>query len=56
MSNPGTASILQRVLAVTANSYGLPWQAGGERRPTATGERRSAGRNKASGRDKPTAR
>lgn len=59
MSNPRTASILQRVpavLAVTANSYGLPWQAGGERRPTATGERRSAGRTKASGRDKPTAR
>jgi hypothetical protein len=38
-----TVAILQRVpviLAVTANSYGLPWQAGGLRKPEAAGGRR----------------
>ena len=53
-----TASILERVpaiLAVTANSYGLNRQADGTRKPAAAGERRRAGRNKASGQDKPTA-
>lgn len=58
MSETKTASILQRVpaiLAVTANSYGLPWQSGGTRKPAAAGEpRRNAGK-KASGRDKPAA-
>jgi hypothetical protein len=58
MNETRTASILQRVpaiLAVTANSYGLPWQAGGTRRPEASGERRRQGRNKATGSDKPDA-
>jgi hypothetical protein len=58
MNDNKTESILQRVpaiLAVTANSYGLPWQAGGNRRPAAAGERRRPGQNKASGQDKPAA-
>ncbi|GAB3776835.1 hypothetical protein GCM10028796_54990 [Ramlibacter monticola] len=59
MSNPRTASILQRVpaiLAVTANSYGLPWQADGVRKPEAARERRRSERqDKASGCDKPAA-
>jgi hypothetical protein len=53
-----TASILQRVpaiLAVTANSYGLHWQADGARRPAAAGERRRNERYRASGHDKPAA-
>jgi len=58
MNDTKTASILQRVpaiLAVTANSYGLPLQADGARRPAAAGERRRTGRHKASGQDKPSA-
>jgi hypothetical protein len=58
MNDTRTASILQRVpaiLAVTANSYGLPWQPGSTRRPEACGERRRGTSNKASGSDKPTA-
>ncbi len=53
-----TASILQRVpviLAVTANSYGLPWQAADSRKPEAGRERRRNASDKASGRDKPAA-
>lgn len=45
--------MLQRVpaiLAVTANSYGLAWQAHGTRRPQAdSGRRRTAERNKGEG-------
>jgi hypothetical protein len=55
MKDTRTASILQRVpaiLAVTANSYGLNWQAGGARRPVAAGERRRTGKTNASGQDK----
>jgi hypothetical protein len=58
MSETRTASILQRapaILAVTANSYGLPWQADGARRPAAAGERRRHEQDKASGQDKPAA-
>lgn len=58
MNDTRTASILQRapaILAVTANSYGLPWQAGGARKPAAAGERRRNTRVKASGQDKPAA-
>ena len=59
MSNARTASILQRVpaiLAVTANSYGLSWQADGARKPAAARERRRDERQgKASGHDKPAA-
>ena len=58
MNDTKTASILQRVpaiLAVTANSYGLPWQADGERRPAAARERRRGEKHKASGQDKPAA-
>jgi hypothetical protein len=58
MNDTKTASILQRapaILAVTANSYGLPWQAGGTRQPEAAGERRRKARHKASGQDKPAA-
>jgi hypothetical protein len=58
MKDTRTASILQRVpaiLAVTANSYGLNWQADGSRKPAAAGERRRSARPKASGQDKPAA-
>lgn len=58
MSETRTTSILQRVpaiLAVTANSYGLSWQADGVRRPAAAGERRRNNQYKASGQDKPAA-
>jgi hypothetical protein len=52
MTETRTASILQRVpaiLAVTANSYGLVWQAGGTRKPHADGGRRRTERNKGDG-------
>jgi hypothetical protein len=52
-----TATILQRVpaiLAVTASSYGLEWQAGGTRKGQAAGERRRDGRTRAEGQDKPS--
>lgn len=55
-NNTKTASMLQRVpaiLAVTANSYGLDWQADGSRKPVAAGERRRSGRNRVSGQEKP---
>jgi hypothetical protein len=58
MHDTRTASILQRVpaiLAVTANSYGLPRQADGVRKPAAAGERSRVGRHKASRHDKPAA-
>lgn len=58
MNESRTASILQRapaILAVTANSYGLNWQADGMRKPVAAGERRRTGPRKASGHDKPAA-
>ena len=58
MKDTRTASILQRVpaiLAVTASSYGLPWQADGARKPEAAGERRRDARHRASGSDKPAA-
>jgi hypothetical protein len=58
VSETRTASILQRapaILAVTANSYGLQWQADGARRPAAAGERRRGEQHKASGQDKPAA-
>lgn len=48
--------MLQRVpviLAVTANSYGLPLQAGGTRKPAAAGERRRGAGSKSG--DKPAA-
>jgi hypothetical protein len=51
------ATILQRVpaiLAVTANSFGLAWQAGGMRKDEAAGERRREGRTRAQGQDKPS--
>lgn len=57
MNETRTVSMLQRVpaiLAVTANSYGLAWQAGSARgRPAANGERRRNERSKAG--DKPAA-
>jgi hypothetical protein len=56
MQETRTVAILQRVpaiLAVTATSYGLPWQAGVARKPAAAGERRRATRGNAG--DKPTA-
>lgn len=56
MSNARTVEMLQRVpaiLAVTANSYGLPLRAEGARRPEAAGERRRDARNKTG--DKPAA-
>lgn len=59
MNDTKTASILQRVpeiLAVTANSYGLRWQAGGTRKPDASGERGRTGREEAHRGDKPAAR
>lgn len=43
MTETKTASMLQRVpaiLAVTAHSYGLPWQAGWTRKPQAHDARR----------------
>ena len=54
MTENRTASMLQRVpaiLAVTASSYGLSWQAGGTRKPQAAdgGRRRTAERNKGDG-------
>ena len=58
MNDTTTASILQRapaILAVTANSYGLSWQAGGVRKPAAAGERRRDERHKRNGQDKPAA-
>ena len=59
MNETKTVAILQRVpaiLVVTANSYGLPWQADGVRKPEAAREsRRSERQDKASGRDKPAA-
>ena len=58
MNETKTAAILQRVpaiLAVTASSYGLSPQAGGERKPAAAGERRRHGRDEASEQDKPAA-
>jgi hypothetical protein len=58
MKQNRTAAILERVpaiLAVTASSYGLSWQAGGARSPAGQGERRQRERNSASGSDKPTA-
>lgn len=58
MTETRTTSMLQRVpaiLAVTANSYGLSWQAGASRKPqAATGRRRSARNKDADG--KPSAR
>jgi hypothetical protein len=51
------ATILQRVpaiLAVTANSFGLEWQASGMRKDEAAGERRRDGRTRAEGQDKPS--
>jgi hypothetical protein len=57
MSDTRTTSILQRVpaiLAVTANSYGLPLQAERTRKPAAHGDHRQRhGKAKAS--DKPVA-
>ena len=56
MNNTKTADMLQRVpaiLAVTASSYGLLWQAGEARRPEAAGERRHGERSKTG--DKPAA-
>jgi hypothetical protein len=56
MNETRTVAILQRmpaVLAVTANSYGLSWQAGGSRKPEAAGGRRRNGRDTAG--DKPAA-
>jgi hypothetical protein len=56
MNENRTTAILQRVpaiLAVTANSYGLEWRAGGTRKPEAGGERRRRERH-GSG-DKPSA-
>jgi len=58
MNDTTTASILQRapaILAVTANSYGLSWQAGGVRKPAAARERRRDERHKRNGQDKPAA-
>jgi hypothetical protein len=43
---------LPRILAVTANSYGLNLQAGGTRRPGAAGERHAHAREQG---NKPTA-
>jgi hypothetical protein len=56
MNDTKTTSILQRVpaiLAVTANSYGLPLQPARTRKPMAAGERQRHGRAKAS--EKPVA-
>ena len=56
MMETRTTTMLQRVpaiLAVTANSYGLAWQANGSRKPAAAGERRGNASHKAH--DKPSA-
>ena len=58
MNETRTVAILQRVpaiLAVTANSYGLSWQAGGVRKPAAAGERRRDERHQRNGQEKPAA-
>lgn len=52
MIDTRTASILERVpaiLAVTANSYGLSWQAGNARRSQDDQGRRRTERNKGDG-------
>jgi hypothetical protein len=49
MSDTRTASMLQRVpviLAVTASSYGLAFEAGRSRRPPASGDRRRVARDR----------
>jgi hypothetical protein len=56
MKETRTASMLQRVptiLAVTAHSYGLPWQVKRGRKPEAAGERSRSRRDRAG--DKPAA-
>jgi hypothetical protein len=58
MSDTKTASMLQRVpviLAVTANAYGLSFEAGRSRKPAAAGDRRRAARDRGHHDDRPAA-
>jgi len=58
MSDTKTASMLQRVpviLAVTASSYGLSFEAGRSRKPAAAGEQRRGTRDRGQGDGKPAA-
>ena len=58
MSDMKTASMLQRVpviLATTASSYGISFEAGRTRRPLAGGDRRRVARDRSHNDGKPSA-